>query len=325
MKMHTAAALALFLGLFFVNFTGQCYGALEYGFYNRKCGFLNVESMVSRLVAANFNQDKTTAAALLRLQFHDCFVNGCDASILLDGSSSEKTAPPNLSVRGYDIIDAIKTTLEFICPGVVSCADIIVMATRDAVSLSQGGRYEVQTGRRDGLVSLASNVNLPSPDFTVSQSINAFSQKNLSPTDMVYLLGGHTIGIAHCAFFQNRLYNFNNTGKPDPTMPASLLAALMNTCPQNSASSGFANLDQNPASANIFDKSYYNQILSRRGVLEIDQELAQDPQTRGIVMAIASGNSFLTNFGNAMVKLGALEVLTGTQGEIRRSCRSVNS
>lgn len=60
---------------------------------------------------------------------------GCDASILLDGPSSEKTAGPNGSVRGYELIDSIKSILESICPGVVSCADIIVMATRDAVEL----------------------------------------------------------------------------------------------------------------------------------------------------------------------------------------------
>lgn len=58
---------------------------------------------------------------------------GCDASILLDGSSTEKTAPPNLSVRGYDVIDAAKTAVESKCRGVVSCADIIAIATREAV------------------------------------------------------------------------------------------------------------------------------------------------------------------------------------------------
>lgn len=62
------------------------------------------------------------------------YQKGCDASILLDGSSSEKTAIPNLSVRGYDIIDEAKAALEKACPGVVSCADIIIAATRDAVS-----------------------------------------------------------------------------------------------------------------------------------------------------------------------------------------------
>lgn len=62
-------------------------------------------------------------------------IKGCDASLLLDGSKSEKTAIPNLSVRGYDVIDAAKAVVEAICPDVVSCADIIAMATRDAVAL----------------------------------------------------------------------------------------------------------------------------------------------------------------------------------------------
>lgn len=63
-------------------------------------------------------------------------MKGCDASILLDGgNATEKAAIPNLSVRGYELIDAAKSAAEAFCPGVVSCADIIVMATRDAVAL----------------------------------------------------------------------------------------------------------------------------------------------------------------------------------------------
>lgn len=49
----------------------------------------------------------------------------------------------------------------------------------------------VQTGRRDGLVSLAKNVNLPAPSISVSQSIAAFASKGLTTTDMVYLLGNN--------------------------------------------------------------------------------------------------------------------------------------
>lgn len=44
-------------------------------------------------------------------------------------------AIPNLTVRGYDLIDEVKAALEKACPGVVSCADIIVAATRDAIAL----------------------------------------------------------------------------------------------------------------------------------------------------------------------------------------------
>ncbi|XP_022007943.2 peroxidase 60 [Helianthus annuus] len=308
-----------------LNLTGHCYGDLQFGFYNGKCQSSDVEDIVRRTVVAKFFSDKTIAPALIRMQFHDCFVNGCDASILLDGNNSEKTASPNLSVRGYDVIDDAKAAVERVCPGVVSCADIIVMATRDVISLSGGGRYNVQTGRRDGTVSLAQNTaSLPSPSTSVSSAIQAFASKGLNATDMIYLLGGHTIGVTHCSFINDRLYNFKNTGKPDPNMDWELLTSLRRTCPQNAAVDRAINLDQNPFSSSVVDKSFYNQIMLRRGVFQIDQELAIDSLSKPTVAAIASSSDFTTKFGQAMVKLGAIQVLTGTQGEIRRSCRAVN-
>ena len=63
-------------------------------------------------------------------------VQGCDASVLLDSptSDAEKDALPNLTLRGYQIFEKIKTALEQACPGVVSCADVIALAARDAVA-----------------------------------------------------------------------------------------------------------------------------------------------------------------------------------------------
>ena len=64
---------------------------------------------------------------------------GCDASILLDDTASftgEKNAGPNAgSLRGYEVIDAIKTQIEASCKATVSCADIVALAARDSVNL----------------------------------------------------------------------------------------------------------------------------------------------------------------------------------------------
>ncbi|GAB4824683.1 hypothetical protein Ancab_007548 [Ancistrocladus abbreviatus] len=314
----------LAFGLLLMTLVGQSYGALQQGFYKGKCGKNNVEQVIFNVIRTRFRKDPTLIAAFLRLQFHDCFVRGCDASILLDGPNIEKNAGANGSVRGYDVIDAVKSTLEKLCPGVVSCADIIVIATRVTVWLAGGKWYEVPTGRRDGRISNVNDVNLPGPTISVPGAIQIFNSKGLSTEDMVVLLGGHTVGVTHCGFITDRLYDFQNTGRPDQSMSPTLLSALSKTCPRNSAANNAIALDQNSRSVDIVDNSFYKQIVAHRGVLQIDQELALDSRTKGIVQSLANDPKFTTKFWKAMVKLGSVGVLTGSQGEVRRSCRRVN-
>ena len=107
--------------------------ATRVGFYSKTCP--RAESIVRSTVQTHFRSSPTVAPGLLRMHFHDCFVQGCDASVLIDGPNTEKTAGPNLGLRGFQVIDDAKTKLEDACPGVVSCADILALAARDAVVL----------------------------------------------------------------------------------------------------------------------------------------------------------------------------------------------
>ncbi|XP_022138605.1 peroxidase 40 [Momordica charantia] len=97
------------------------------------------EAIIFSWVQTAITEDPRMAASLLRLHFHDCFVNGCDASVLLDDNENfvgEKTAAPNVnSLRGFEVIDAIKSEIESVCPQTVSCADILAIAARDSVAL----------------------------------------------------------------------------------------------------------------------------------------------------------------------------------------------
>jgi len=187
-----------------------------------------------------------------------------------------------------------------------------------------GEYYAVPTGRRDSRVSLASSVNLPGPGFNMASAASAFQGRGLNITDMVTLLGAHTMGVAHCEFFYNLLYNFSGTGRQDPSMAPSLVESLKSICPEASAGQGNTiALDQ--GSEFVFDKSYYKQLEKNHGILQIDQELTHDPTTSSIVKSLAGPASrFGSSFGQAMVKMGKIGVLTGSQGEIRKVCSQIN-
>ncbi|KAF9619721.1 hypothetical protein IFM89_009063 [Coptis chinensis] len=297
---------------------------LQVGFYSSTCP--QAESIIQAVVKKRFNGDRSITAALLRMHFHDCFVRGCDASILIDTSEqspSEKTAAPNLTVRGYELIDEAKAALEAQCPSVVSCADIVTVATRDAVVLAGGPSYKIPTGRRDGIVSNPQDVNLPGPGSSVPQALEAFTAKGLTLSEMVTLLGAHTVGVSHCSFFQDRLSNFQGTGSPDPSMDPRLLKKLLQTCRSQSGQDPTVFLDQ--STPFVFDNKFYNQVLMKKAVLRIDQELGLDSSSSAMVSSLASdGIKFGRQFANAMVKLGGVEVLIGNAGEIRKNCRVFN-
>jgi peroxidase len=260
-------------------------------------------------------------ASLLRLHFHDCFVNGCDASVLLDDTASftgEKTAFPNAnSLRGFDVIDTIKTQLETACKGVVSCADIVTVASRDSVVALGGPNWPVTLGRRDSTTASLSKANsdLPAPSLSLSGLISAFSNKGFTTNEMVALSGAHTIGQARCTTFRSRIYNEANINSAFAT-------SLQANCPSSGGDNNLSPLDT--VSPTTFDTSYYTNLIGQKGLLHSDQQLFGNQTTDAQVRAYTSAPLFFRDFVNAMIKMGALSPLTGTSGQIRTNCRKTN-
>ncbi|XP_039008681.1 peroxidase 25-like [Hibiscus syriacus] len=300
---------------------------LQNGFYSSSCP--KAEAVVRSIVESHFNNDPPVAAGLLRLHFHDCFVQGCDSSVLISGSSSERSALPNLGLRGFKVIDDAKTQLESLCLGVVSCADILALAARDAVDLIDGPSWTVPTGRRDGRVSSSSQASsLPSPLGSIAAQRQKFAAKGLDDKDLVTLVGAHTIGQTDCLFFRYRLYNFTVTGSADPTINQSFLVQLKTLCPRNGDGSKRVALDIN--SPTKFDVSFFKNVRDGKGVLESDQRLWGDAATRRVVEKYAGnirgllGLRFDYEFRKAMIKMSRIEVKTGSEGEIRKICSKTN-
>ncbi|PON68768.1 Peroxidase [Parasponia andersonii] len=299
---------------------------LKLGFYERTCP--SAESVITKTTHQYISREPTLAAPLLRLNFHDCFVRGCDGSVLLNSTKNnqaEKAALPNLSIRGFNVIDAAKSAVEKTCPGVVSCADILALVARDAVSLTYGQHWEVPTGRRDGKVSNISEAlaNLLPPFANITTLKSAFAAKGLNVKDLVVLSGGHTIGRSLCSAFTNRLYNFTGRGDADPTLDPKYAANLRKKCKPTDVTT---RVEMDPGSFKTFDEDYYTLVAKRRGLFQSDAALLDDAETKAyvILQATTHGSSFAKDFAESMVKLGKVGVLTGKAGEIRKRCAFVN-
>ncbi|XP_050374769.1 peroxidase 57-like [Argentina anserina] len=305
---------------------------LHVGFYSRSCP--QVEDVVAEIINRHHEQDPKTTPAFIRLLFHDCFVKGCDASILLDesvsGSIVEKADGTNgKTLRGLEIIDEIKAELENQCPQTVSCADIIAFASREAVALSGLPRHDVPAGRRDTRTSRNSDIeeNLPTPEMTVQNIIKIFSVRNFSVEDMVVLSGAHSIGQSHCDQIRKRIYTFR-PGQGiarDPFIDPAYADELAQKCPALPAPDETFSVDFDPVTPEVLDNQYYLNLQNRKGLLETDQVLAFDPNTVEIVNQMAADpEGWTKRFVKLMIRLGRLSVLTKNDGEIRINCRKPN-
>ncbi|KAK8641145.1 hypothetical protein V6N13_010573 [Hibiscus sabdariffa] len=254
----------LLILVFFAFAPSPSLSHLSFNFYATSCPA--AELMVSNTVRSVSANDPTIPGKLLRLLFHDCFVEGCDASVLLQGNGTERSDPANTSLGGFSVIDAAKRVLEIFCPGTVSCADIIALAARDAVAIVKnssphfhvlsisaiifscgirltivilkqagGPAFQIPTGRRDGRLSNSANVrpNIVDTSFTMDEMINLFNSKGLSLDDLVTLSGAHTIGLAHCSAFSDRFQQDSkgNLTLIDTSLDITYAQELIKKCP----------------------------------------------------------------------------------------------
>ncbi|CAM0880887.1 unnamed protein product [Alopecurus aequalis] len=260
---------------------------LAYNFYRTSCP--NAEAIVKSVTSAQVAANPALAGRLLRLHFHDCFVQGCDASILLDNPQNEKSAPPNGSVGGY----------------------------------------EVETGRRDGSSSLASNTGtLPSFSANFAALVQSFANQGLDVGDLVALSGAHTIGKATCGSVTSRLYQGNAT-VVDPLLDSTLATVLINKCPNPNASPSSSATSTVPVDLDgntplKFDGIYYTNLQNKRGLLASDAALMQNAAAATIVNDLTNPIKFYAAFAMSMKKMGRVNVLTAKngKGKIRAQCHA---
>ncbi|KAK8925893.1 Peroxidase 18 [Platanthera zijinensis] len=290
--MHSNHTLLISISILFFLSHSSFSSPLSPLFYSLSCP--NTEFLVRASIRSAAGDDPSLPGKLLRLLFHDCIVQGCDASVLVAGNGTERSDPANRSLGGFEVLESTKRLLDLFCPGVVSCADVLVLAARDAVALAGGPSVEVPLGRRDSRVSLESNVrpNMVDTSFSLDEMSKLFSSKGLTMDDLVALSENYAM-------------------------------ELIQKCPANANPSVTVNDD--PVTPTLFDNQYYINLLNRTGLFLSDSILLRDPRTREKIESFAKNqDEFFASWAESFVKLTSIGVKTGGEGGIRSSCSSLN-
>ncbi|TVU18012.1 hypothetical protein EJB05_34077, partial [Eragrostis curvula] len=299
-------------------------GPLRYDFYKSSCP--KAEQVVRKTTQEIILKNATMGAALLNMFVYDCFIEGCDASPLLavrDDADDFEVRWEYATLRAYDAVDEIKAAVEAVCPGVVSCADIIALAARDATSIAGGFTFAMPTGRRDSLTSVPYTYedSMPGSLASLQFLIDKFATKGLDIEDMVVLFGAHSFGMSHCEDVDRRLYP-----TVDPTMNATYAAALKEVCPPHSWGALGPWINNNRVTdPNVLSNQYYNNVLTGQVLFKSDQALMSRNETAAKVAYYAANPlAWKVRFAAALVRMGNIKVLTGTQGEVRKRCNVTN-
>ncbi|KAE8703532.1 Rho GTPase activating protein with PAK-box/P21-Rho-binding domain [Hibiscus syriacus] len=271
---------------------GSCHGSgLKKNFYRHKCH--DAEIIIKNTTEQYVANDPMLPAKFLRMHFHDCFVRGCDGSVLLNSTANntaEKEAIPNQTVS--------------------ACLGMQFLTKRD------GKCREVP---RRWLNFLLLSPTIPSSNKVL---LNKASMTRLSGLIRTLNACAHTIGVGHCNTFRNRLYNFTGSGDQDPSLNATYAAFLKSQC--RSLSDNTTVVPMVPGSALKFDNNYYFTVKQHKGLFQSDAALLTNNVSSHIVHKLLDEEKFFKEFAKSMKKMEAVGVLTGNAGEIRKKCFVVN-
>lgn len=297
---------------------------LVMNFYKDSCP--QAEDIIQEQVRLLYKRHKNTAFSWLRGLFHDCAVESCDASLLLDStrrSLSEKETDRSFGLRNFRYLDTIKEAVERECPEVVSCADILVLSARDGIALVGGPHIPLKTGRRDGRRSRAEVLEkyLPDHNESISVVLDKFAAMGIDTPGVVALLGAHSVGRTHCVKLVHRLYP-----QVDPELNPDHVPHMMKKCPDAIPDPKAVQYVRNDRGTPMkLDNNYYRNILDNKGLLLVDHQLAYDARTRPYVIKMAKNEDyFFKEFSRAIALLSENNPLTGTQGEVRKQCNVAN-
>ncbi|KAL3675957.1 hypothetical protein R1sor_025905 [Riccia sorocarpa] len=305
-----------------------CNAGLSSVYYQSSCP--QAADIIKREVTKMLKKDRTLVGPLLRLQFHDAWVNGVDGSVLIKSTATnlaEIDAHVNFELGAILEIAVIKAALETECPNTVSCADIIACAARDATVFAKGPSWPVLLGRRDSRVSRAidADTHLPFPVFRYPELVKNFAAKGFNAREMIVLSGAHTLGQAHCNAIGPNLYDYtgqDSLNDTNPNLSPAFATRLKQTCPKGNKLNE-VDMDRFP---NKFDNLYFKEVLSNKGYMITDDELIRGKKYgRNMVQYLSKHtSSWRSEFANAMAKMSQLSPLLAPDGEIRKNCEIIN-
>ncbi|KAF6993611.1 hypothetical protein CFC21_010478 [Triticum aestivum] len=273
---------------------------------------------------------------LIRLLFHDCFVNGCDGSVLLETSringtdgKTEMTSAFNGGLRGLEVIQNIKKNLG--TKYNITCTDAVIYAAREAVYLLSKGKiaYNVTgPGRMDGVISRSEDPAkfLPTPSFTFDQLKESFRNKSLSTDDVIALSGAHAIGVAHRMFVDvNTLDTPVSYQKAVAVELSNGTDVIKNNVRDFGAASGYMDNNKERMEAKgVLDNSFYNAISQKMALFPSDRVLWEGAKAK-VTGYKDKADTWYIEFGNSMEKLSKLPATSDpSKIEIREVCSKTN-